>query len=399
MSVSFRNTWLYKMLLWIILVSSLLFGGSLAMKALVAPNILQMDDYVEYWAAGRLNATNGNPYDPDQLAPLQFSVGRIDGVPVMMWNPPWTLALVMPLSLLDYPLSRLLWFLFNLGILLLCADWIWAIYVRRPEKRWVAWLIALTFAPVLHVLKVGQISLILLLGVVGSLRYMQSERWFAAGAVAALIAIKPHLLYLFGIILLAWSLDRRCWSMLLGFAAALSIATVVAWAVNLSLLHQYLYAVFNYPPAQWATPTLGGALRMCLGIDRFGFQFLPTAFGLVWGALYWWRYCRHWDWVAQLPLLVLVSTVTAAYGWTYDYPILLPVVISGLVLLVQGERHKGKLILLLLYVVVNLVVAFSSRNQSWYWWLSSWILIWYWTTMRFGDFSGKVTQIKSTSNS
>ena len=34
-------------------------------------SILPMDDFVEYWAAGTLNALGQNPYDPDRLLRLE----------------------------------------------------------------------------------------------------------------------------------------------------------------------------------------------------------------------------------------------------------------------------------------------------------------------------------------
>src|ERR1700758_2168136 len=61
-------------------------------------SIMPPDDFVEYWAAGRLNAHGENPYDPAKLFPLEKGAGRTtlpldsagNETAVMMWNPPWT---------------------------------------------------------------------------------------------------------------------------------------------------------------------------------------------------------------------------------------------------------------------------------------------------------------------
>ena len=37
---------------------------------------LQVDDTVEYWAAGRLNLYGANPYSPEGLATLENQAGR-----------------------------------------------------------------------------------------------------------------------------------------------------------------------------------------------------------------------------------------------------------------------------------------------------------------------------------
>src|SRR5438128_2601871 len=91
-------------------------------------SILPPDDFVEYWAAGRLNAQGENPYDPDKLLPLERSIGRDTDEAIMMWNPPWTLALAMPFGLMDGRAAQLLWLL--LGFLFIGggADWLWRIY-------------------------------------------------------------------------------------------------------------------------------------------------------------------------------------------------------------------------------------------------------------------------------
>ena len=73
-------------------------GGLIAKPGVLA------DDYVEYWAAGRLNLSGADPYAGDQLLPLERAAGRKTEV-LMMWNPPWTLALAMPLALFSYPIA------------------------------------------------------------------------------------------------------------------------------------------------------------------------------------------------------------------------------------------------------------------------------------------------------
>src|SRR5262245_64724283 len=76
---------------------------------LADPTILAPDDFVEYWAAGHLNANGQNPYDGDKLLPLEQKAGRDTTEAVMMWNPPWTLTLVMPIGLLKARLAQMIW--------------------------------------------------------------------------------------------------------------------------------------------------------------------------------------------------------------------------------------------------------------------------------------------------
>jgi hypothetical protein len=287
------------------------------------PALLPPDDFVEYWAAGRLNANGLNPYDPEQLLPLQLVAGRDTDEAVMMWNPPWTLALVMPLGLLPARTAQLLWLLFHLAIILYCADWAWRACHGPVKLRWLAWLLALTFLPTGFVLQAGQITPLVLLGIVGFLHFQRRNGWLA-GACAVLIAIKPHLLYLFWLALLLWTIEQRRWAILLGGLLTGIAATAVALVCNPLVLAQFFDAFAHRPPEQWVSPTPGALLRLAFGKDPFWLQFLPTLAGIIWLVPYWLRYRRSWDWGEQMPLLIMVSFLTACYGaWPFDLVVLL----------------------------------------------------------------------------
>src|SRR4051794_17668136 len=67
-------------------------------RLLADPTIWPPDDFIEYWAAAKLTLDGNNPYDPAQLLPLQVANGRQTDEAVMMWNPPWSLTVVLPLG-------------------------------------------------------------------------------------------------------------------------------------------------------------------------------------------------------------------------------------------------------------------------------------------------------------
>lgn len=375
MSLGFRKSPVYHLVIWGLFLVGVLVLGKLALTTLADPAFISLDDYVEYWSASRLNMLQGNPYDPDQLTALQITAGRTENLPIMMWNPPWTLALLMPLSWLPYPPSRVLWLVLNVSILFVCVNWCWRHYGGESNRAWVAWAVAFTFGPPLHLLKAGQITMLLLLGVVGFLYFSERKQWWMAGAAAALITIKPHLLYLFGLALVVWAVDRRNWALIGGFALSVIGALGVAWIVNPNLIQQYVYAVTTYPPEQWATPTLGAVLRLLFGVEKFWLQFVPSALGALWFLWYWWHRRFTWNWSEQLPFLILISVMTAAYGWTFDYVVALVAIIQASVWLVNNSSWSWlKVGLLIVYVGVDLVTFFSSEDQIRFWWMSLWLL-------------------------
>src|SRR5713101_5883396 len=274
-------------------------------RLLADRTIMPPDDFVEYWAAGRLNAQGENPFDGAKLLPLEKEAGRetfpVDSsgheAAVMMWNPPWTLPVVMPIGLLDARLSQLLWLLLNLAVIVFCADWAWRYYQGPAAYRWLAWALAFTFVPTFIVLRAGQIGPLILLGIVGFLHYERKGQLFLAGAACVLIAIKPHLLFLFWIALVLWAVDGMLsrpqldqgstawpipgprkhgtrWMVLLGGIVTGLIATAIAIFCNPSVCQQYWHALTHHPPEEWVSLTIGSILRLLLGENRFWLQFV-----------------------------------------------------------------------------------------------------------------------------
>jgi hypothetical protein len=308
-------------------LAAVLLAGQVQ-QLLADPTVWPPDDFVEYWAAAKLTLDGQNPYDPALLLPLQRAAGRDTDEAVMMWNPPWSLAVVLPLGLMPARVAQLLWLLANLAAAGYCGDRLWLLAGGDRSRRWVGWAVALAFLPTLFALQSGQIGPLLLLGAVLLLVCLQRGWCFLAGAATVLLAVKPHLAYLVWLAILCDAVARRRPCVILGGLAAGVIATLIPLAFNPQVLHQYADAMGNRPPQQWVSPTLGTVLRLWLGEELFRLQFVPVVLGLVWFAWHWRRNAARWDWTEQLPLLLLVSFVTAPYGaWPFDMVLLLPAVV------------------------------------------------------------------------
>lgn len=369
---------IYRYLRWPLLLLSVAGLLFFAAWRLTRPDILHGDDTVEYWAAGRLNAAGQNPYDPDRLLALEWEAGRPLEDPLMMWNPPWLLALVMPLGLLPYPLARVLWFLLHLGIVFFASVWLGKQRGTPPlAHQGLAILFGLSFGPTLHALKAGQVTPLMLVSLVGFLHYFRRRHWTGVGAAAALALIKPHLLYLFLAAVALDALHHRRWGVFLGFVGALALSSGLAMIANPHVWEQYIYSLTHYPPRDWATPTLGGLLRFLIGVEHFWLQFLPPMFGLLWLLLYWHRHRHDWQWERHLPLLVLVSVTTAAYGWGFDFLVALVALVPALLRLLEIWRRPAAIVLLVAFLIVNIVSLFTSFPQFFYGWMAPFFLIWY----------------------
>ena len=140
-------------------------------------------DFVDFWAASRLLVNGGNPFSPAEVLQLQQSVGYREPKPLLMWNPPWTLSFVLPIGFLDYGLGQFVWLLLQVFFLLLSAQRLWAIYSPTARQPYLPWIAAFTFVPTLMVLIIGQITPLVLLGVVGFLYFERKDQSSLGGRI------------------------------------------------------------------------------------------------------------------------------------------------------------------------------------------------------------------------
>ena len=157
---------------WIVLAAALavFFFGPLTVTHLIAAEnrpveITGVRDFVEYWSASRLLLSGGNPYAPKELLALQQAVGWRDAVPLIMWNPPWTLSLLLPFGLLEFGLSQFVWLLGHVLAVLISVHLLWRVYGDSPNGLRLSWLLAFTFIPTVFVLILGQITPLVLAGI------------------------------------------------------------------------------------------------------------------------------------------------------------------------------------------------------------------------------------------
>ena len=339
---------------------------------LVDSGILNQDDFVEYWAAGRLNLSGANPYDPQWLFALQVEVWPDRKEPLMMWNPPWALALVMPFGFLDYTSARLLWLAGSLILVFLSINWIWEMYGGTDRKRWLGWSFGLAFMPTLLVLRTGQISLLLLAGLLGFLLAVRSERYLLAGVAVSLLMVKPHLLLIFWLALAVWVLRQRRYQVLFGCAIPLTFGSLLALAFNPVVFQHYAASASTQPPTIWVTATIGALLRLLLGPAQIWYQFIPLALGAIWFIWYWLINHQGWSWGGQMPAIVLVSLLSSPFGWSFDQVVLLLVIIPITVWVTAQNDRKHTRVFALAYFLIQamaLVINLLDLNHIWFVWV------------------------------
>jgi len=333
-------------------------------------------DFVAYWAATRLLLSGGNPYSTEALHQLQSSVGLQAATPMVMWNPPWTLTFSLPFGLVDFSTSQFLWLLVCTLCIVFSAQKLWRIYGNPPSYSRKPWLLALTFPPTLFVLLFGQIPPLVLLGLTGFLYFEQRQNWLAAGAVLALVSVKPHFVYLFWIVLLLWSCERRLWLIPLGAVTTWLVAALIPLLFDPQIYSQYVELFRTtrlLTPLELPAPTLRNALRTFASVDGAVYGNLPTVFGVVWVVIYWYRNKDHWQWAEKIPLVLLVSICTTAYTWTFDQVALLPALLQAATWVSTRKLGWYGVAATVVYVLINLIylsMKFVIIDDGWYFWMA-----------------------------
>lgn len=383
---------------WIILPAALavFFISPLAATQLIAAENRQVEitgvrDFVEYWSASRLLLSGGNPYAPNELLALQQAVGWRSAAPLVMWNPPWTLSLLLPFGVLDFSLSQFVWLLVHVLAVLISVQLLWRVYSDSPNGFRVSWMLAFTFVPTIFVLILGQVTPLVLAGIAAFIFFDKRKQWLATGAVLTLTAIKPHLLYLFWVALLLWIWQQRRWQVALSALVTGFIAAALPLWFDANVYAQYreLYSLTGIrQPFDWPAPTLGNVFLILLEQKSVWWRYLPGAVGLVWLLDHWRRHRLNWRWDEQLPVILLVSVTSNVFVWTYDHVILLPALIQAAAWIKRAKISWHKSAAVLCYLTVNAVhciMRLRFAEELWYVWLAPALLLNYWLFRREAD--------------
>lgn len=337
-----------------------------------------VDDYQAYWTASRLLLEGRNPYDVDALLALQRGLGSDEELPRVMWNAPFALPLILPCGLVAYSTSRLAWLVVSLALVLAAVELLWRCY-GQARDRVVALPAVASFLPLVTLIKQGQIGAWQVLGLGGFLACARAERWWLAGALLSLVAIKPHSVHLLWPALALWLARTREWRVVAGAALSAGGLLVVALLFDPHVVEHYRAALTvkgvhfleGYP-----TATIARRLRAALGWEPMWPVVVVPALGWLWfAARAWGRRQQPFDWPAEAPLLVAVSLVTAPYAWTHHLAFALPALLDGAARVRAAWPRREAQLVLAGYALVTAAAVRTALTSEAYevelWWLAT----------------------------
>lgn len=384
-----------------------LFDGSLA-----APL-----DFTAFWTAGKIGAEGGNAYDAARVHELQRGLG-LDDTAIMMWNPPWTLTLVMPLGLLPFRTAYGFWVLLHIGLMIASAELLWRGLGGPKHSRGLAYLLTLAFVPTIFLIGSGQLTAVVLVGLAGFIA-LREKHPFLAGAAGAFTAVKPHLLVLFALWLVFEAIVVRSLRdrtrpapegdesvrsrsdrttpirparrvLLGGFVVGL-LACLPPTLAHPGIWGEYVSATTGASSAdhehlsRWTPPLAGWWLRAAVPGHPFWVQWIPLVLGV---ALFSRWYFKRKE-TPSIPALVGLSLLIAPYGvWQHDLVMLLVPILAVAVKLAARPTRVAMAVGIFAFSAANgamfaMMVAHTSSER--YVWVVPAVLLGCFATARIAD--------------
>jgi hypothetical protein len=296
--------------------------GVLYVAALGLASAVRVQDLAQYWSAAHL-ATE-NPFSLEAVTRFEASCGLPTSPPPMvMRNPPWSLVFVLPLRYLSYRQAFALWALLSVAMVAGCARAVWNLV--NPAPSLAPAFLSLLFGPTVTLLMLGQITVLVLVGVTLFLVSVERRRDWLAGASLVLILIKPHVAFVFLLAVLLWTIYGKRWKIISGCALALAATSLPLLAINPHIYSQYMEFARRFARETIPYPNLGGMLYLASG--RHVLAFVPLVIATVWLFFYWRKHCATWDWKSDGMMVLLASVAFSYFSYPYDEIIMIPALI------------------------------------------------------------------------
>src|SRR6266496_22953 len=328
-----------------------------------------VNDFAAYWSAASLIIHGQNPYASAAVLKLEQAAGYSRSTPLIMRNPPWIVPIIAPLGFLPFGTAQRLWLIVGLLASVVSAKWLWDVYRTEEQSPLLTCLATATFSPIPVALAIGQATPLVLLGIAGFLRFQQKQKLGWAGAFLFLAALKPHLIFLVWAALGVLSIYKRSARILGGLILTTMAASLIAISLDYSIFIQYVQMLVQERLTQELTPTLSGLIRLSIGFRAA--ELLPGILALGWVFFYTSRRSSLWNWVEEMPILILTSLLTTPYAWFFDEIVLLPCLFQASTWLASVRCRRPAIGIDGMYLVANalvLILILLHRATFWYTW-------------------------------
>lgn len=331
------------------------------------------NDFIQYWTSFQLYIDGSNPYIPENLLNQQQLINPDISSPMMMWNPPWLLALQAPVHIWSFEFSVKLWVFVQVILYAAGLYLILNLYDFNEESKIYVFLIAVFYFPLFYSIELGQVGALLFFGVSLLFYGFVKDKPISTALGLILMSVKPHLFSLIVIYIVLGLLKNRRYSHLgltmMVFALLLSITL----SVNSSILFYWLEAhgilenaEIVARPVNWITASPISQLRIITtNIGIFAENSLNNAFyiyllAFIGIGVFLYRISLKPEMLddrSLLPAVLLGSILVSPFSWGFDWVFLIIVEIDVLSRMSRFSKPK-RFVSVSILLMINCLVLF-----------------------------------------
>jgi hypothetical protein len=360
---------------WILLIFAIALGAYIV--ASILPNMPLSTgklDFRAYWSASFLLLRGENFADMDSLHQVEKTkTGWNARWTLRTWEPPWVLAWFIPLAAMNFDQAANLLLVTNFLLLFVSVAAIWRLNAAKPLTKRFFWLplIALILFPsTILVFIYGQVGLILVAGLAGFMYLYHESHDLSAGAILSLTMVKPHLVYLTLPLIFLVTLKERRWKVAAGFGLVLLASLAIVYVLRPTFLEDFLSGSVGAGLLNWQNPTLPSYIHY-----RFGWSWIRLIgiilFPLM--AYFWYRRGNRFTLGELVDITILVSVITAPFGWSYDFVVLLLPLVRIWLWVIEGVLTRLESVAIVVLMAAVYLVYFqqrvSSPSEIYYFWI------------------------------
>jgi len=276
-------------------------------------------DFHCFWVAGRIVASGGDPYDPQQFVPAISTIPPSPRESLVRCGqrlsyPPWTALALAPFGALPLPAAATLWASLMVAATVVGIYWTWQfVGTRRIPWPLIAVLVVCT-APGIHTFIEGQFAAFTFALTAGAALSMRRERDTAGGIATALLSVKPQTGAGFGAVVLGLAILRRRTRFVVAAGAAGLVLAGVSQLLRPGWIVEFVRGATELSSSIADRATiwnLAGSWPLAVVMIAL----LVTAVAVLIRG-------RGADDADILGLAVSFSLVVAPYAWNHDYLVL-----------------------------------------------------------------------------
>jgi len=355
-------------------------------------------DFLAYWSAAHLFVHGGNPYNQAEMSSLQYQIDperfSLSTGLINAWNPPWLILILLPIGLIPYAIAIPIWIFCNTFLIGMALIITWKLCIGDQKSRGIlfVYLAGFLFVETLSYLAIGQITSLVLLGIVLFIWLLERDLDILAGIALLLTTIKPHISYFFFLLVFIWIIQNHRWKVFVGFCLTALISLVIFWILIPSWVKDYALLVSSLPYNSVYTSTLGNFISEKFNISIFNFSAVLLIF-IVKPLL---KLITKDGWLTTTNLALLSSIPLSPFGFNFDQIVILPAIVQ---IISWSSAHlvprKSTIFVIISFIFFDLILlimtSINGLEHYWFFWIPIALLGIYLTVWKKRNASRKFT--------